>query len=98
MGMAMVGVAVAVVHAGDRVISRGLARWRWRLGPDAEVFRARCPGQEAFQVGARWRIALVASAFVEVGAQVGLRIQSGFLGGGGDGPDRGGVAGGAAVA
>src|SRR5215469_5858217 len=69
----------------------------WRLGPGPEIFRARVPGQEAFQRRPREGLAAVAAAFVEVGGQVGEDIQPGHLHGGGDGPGRGGVLRGALV-
>jgi hypothetical protein len=45
------------------------------------------PGQEPFQVRACEWLAAVAAAGVEVGGEVGLHVQAGHLGGGGDGPD-----------
>ena len=85
-------------HAGAGVFAAGLpGRWR-RLCPGAEVAGAGVPGQEAFQCRAGEGFPAVAAAFVEVGGEPGQEVQAGHLGGGGDGPDHGGVPGGVPVA
>src|ERR1700686_4736585 len=65
--------------------------------PGGEVFGAGFPGQEPFQCRAGERFPAVATAFVEVGGEPGQEVEAGHLGGGGDGPDYGGVAGGGPV-
>src|SRR5208283_1820234 len=81
--------AMPVLSLFARVLSGG-----WRLCPGAEVFGAGVPGQEPFQRPAGERLAAVATAFVQVGGEVGQDVQPGHLGGRGDGPDDGGVPGG----
>src|SRR5215831_6031786 len=65
----------------------------WWLCPGEEVFAAGVPGQESFQRRPGERLAAVAAAFIEVGSQPGQDVEAGHLGGDGDGPDDGGVAG-----
>src|SRR6266704_1670735 len=77
-----------------RVLS---GRWR-RLCPGAEVAGAGVPGHDAVQVRPGEGFPAVAAAFVEVGGEPGQEVQAGHLGGGGDGPDHGGVRGGVPVA
>ena len=85
-------------HAGAGVFAAGLSgRWRW-LCPGVEVAGAGFPGQEAVQVRAGEGFPAVAASFVEVGGEPGQEVQAGHLGGGGDGPDHGGVRGGVPVA
>ena len=85
-------------RAGDgSVIRAGLPGGR-RLCPGAEVFGAGVPGQESFQCPACEGFPVVAAAFVEVGGEPGQDVEAGHPGGGGDGPDDGGVPGGVAVA
>src|SRR5713226_8376666 len=76
--------------------ARGLSGGRGPC-PGAEVFVAGVPWEEAFQCRAGERCPAVAAAFVEVCGQVGQDVQPGHLGGGGDGPDDGGVPGGVPV-
>jgi hypothetical protein len=70
-------------------------------GGCAQVWRS--PGL-AFQGRTRSKVRAgegfpaVAAAFVEVGGEPGQEVQAGHLGGGGDGPDHGGVRGGVPVA
>ena len=76
---------------------RGVLSGGRGLCPGTEVFGAGVPWEEAFQCRAGERFAAVAAAFVEVCGQAGQDVQPGHLGGGGDGPDGGGVPGGVPV-
>ena len=56
------------------------------LCPGREVFRAGVPGQEPLECRPGEGLAAVASAFVEVGGEIGQDVEAGYLGGAGDGP------------
>ncbi len=89
------GVTVFAVTPlpGGAGSSRAWAAWPMRAG-----LRGRHSRQKSFQVRAGEGLAAVVSACVEVRGEVGEHVQAGHRGGGGDGPDHGGEAGGGLVA
>src|SRR5271165_1863012 len=85
-----VATPVAALPVRCLPVGRGLC-------PGSEVFGAGVPGQEPFQRRPGQGLPAVAPAFVEVGGEVGQLVEAGHPGGGGGGPDHGGVAGGVPV-
>jgi hypothetical protein len=81
---------VAALPVRGLPVGRGLC-------PGSEVVGAGVPGQEPFQRLPGQGLPAVAPAFVEVDGEVGQLVQAGHPGGGGDGPDHGGGAGGVPV-